>query len=83
MEGPHVLQMLGPYVVQIWSHNPRTSEATKPSDSTVRDGLRVGRLNGFFFITSTGAWKWFHKGRRCARDTYPESYITEYVLVYE
>jgi len=25
----------------------------------------------------------FRESRRCSRDTYPESYITEYTLVYE
>ena len=31
------------------------------------------RLNGFRFRES----------RRCARETYPESYVTEYILIYE
>ena len=26
---------------------------------------------------------WYRESRRCSRDTYPESYITEYVLIYE
>ena len=25
----------------------------------------------------------FRESRRCSRDTYPESYITEYILIYE
>ena len=25
----------------------------------------------------------YHESRRCSRDTYPESYITEYTLVYK
>ena len=30
-------------------------------------------------------WQWegFREGRRCSRDTYPESYITECILIYE
>jgi len=28
-------------------------------------------------------WEGYHESRRCSRDTYPESYITEYTLVYE
>ena len=35
------------------------------------DRLRVGWLNGFSFI-----WEGYHESRRCSRDTYPESYIT-------
>ena len=27
-------------------------------------------------------WEGFRESRRCSRDTYPESYITEYTLVY-
>ena len=25
----------------------------------------------------------FRQSRRCSRDTYPESYITKYILIYE
>ena len=28
-------------------------------------------------------WEGFRESRRCSRDTYPESYITEYTSVYE
>ena len=28
-------------------------------------------------------WEGFRESRRCSRDTYPESYITEFTLVYE
>ena len=28
-------------------------------------------------------WEGFRESRRCSRDTYPESYITEYVLIYD
>ena len=28
-------------------------------------------------------WKGFRESRRCSRDPFPESYITEYVLIYE
>ena len=38
------------------------------------DRLKVGWLNGFSFIASTGAWG-YHESSRCSRDTYPESYI--------
>ena len=31
----------------------------------------------------TSLWEGFCKSRRCSRDTYPESYITEYILIYE
>jgi hypothetical protein len=40
------------------------------------DGLRVDGLNGFL-------GEGFCESRRCSRDTYPESYITEYTLVYK
>jgi len=26
-------------------------------------------------------WKWYHRSRRCSRDTYPESFITKYTSV--
>ena len=29
------------------------------------------------------SWEEFRESRRCSRDTYPESYITEYTFVYE
>ena len=38
------------------------------------DRLRVGWLHG---------WEGFRESRRCSRETYPESYITEYILMYE
>jgi hypothetical protein len=53
----------------------------------LNDSLRIGLLNGFSFITSTGAWAraplWegCHEHRRYSRDTYPESYITEYTSI--
>ena len=25
----------------------------------------------------------YHESRRCSRDTYPESYISKYILIYE
>ena len=28
-------------------------------------------------------WEGYRESRRCSRDTYPESYITEYILIYE
>jgi hypothetical protein len=28
-------------------------------------------------------WEGFCESRRCSRDTYPESYITEYIVIYE
>ena len=28
-------------------------------------------------------WEGFRESRRCSRDTYPESYITEFILTYE
>ena len=28
-------------------------------------------------------WEGFRESRRCSRDTYPESYIAEYILIYE
>ena len=28
-------------------------------------------------------WEGFCESRRCAKDTYPESHITEYILIYE
>ena len=28
-------------------------------------------------------WEGFRESGRCSRDTYPESYITEYILIYE
>ena len=27
--------------------------------------------------------EWFLESRRCSRDTYPDSYITKYILIYE
>ena len=48
----------------------------------ISDRLKVGWLNGYSFITSTGAlWEGYHESRRCSRDTYPESYITKYTNV--
>ena len=46
---------------------------------TIRDRLRVGWFNEFSFITSL--WEVYHESRRCSRDTYPESYITNYTAV--
>ena len=37
------------------------------------DRLRVGWL----------LWEGFHESRRCSRDTYPDSYVTEYIPIYE
>ena len=34
-------------------------------------------------VGSTDFWEGFRESRRCSRDTYPESFITEYTLVYE
>ena len=48
----------------------------------VMDSGLIGSTD-FLFITSTWAWEGFGESRRCSRDTYPESYITEYSLVYE
>ena len=42
--------------------------------ATPRDRLRVGWVNGC---------EGFHESRKCSRDAYPESYTTEYTLVYE
>ena len=55
------------------------ARCTLPSDNR----LRVGWLNGFSFITSTGAWKGCRESRRCSRGTYTGSYITEHTLVSE
>jgi len=30
-----------------------------------------------------GIWEEFRESRRCSRDTYPEPYITECILIYE
>ena len=38
------------------------------------DRLRVGWLN---------EWEGFRESRRCSRDTYPESYISENILIHE
>ena len=48
------------------------SEVVIFQDVSVRDRLRVG-------------WRWegYCESRRCSRDTHPESYITEYTMVYE
>ena len=40
----------------------------------IADRLRVGWLN---------SWEGFRESRRCAGDTYPESYVTENALVCE
>jgi hypothetical protein len=32
-------------------------------------------------LTPGAGWEGFCESRRCSRDTYPESYITEYVLI--
>ena len=54
---------------------PRTRDATpdteqrKPTPCRGRGGLVL--------------WKGFRESRRCSRDTYPESYITEHTLAYE
>jgi len=45
--------------------------------------LRVGWLHGVSFITSMPAWEEFRESKRCPRDTYPESYISECALSYE
>ena len=34
-------------------------------------------------IDSGLVWEGFRESRTCSRDTYPESYITEYILIYE
>jgi len=34
-------------------------------------------------MIDSGLWEGFRESRRCSRDTYPESYITEYILIYE
>ena len=39
--------------------------------------LRVGWFNGFSFIT----WEGSRESRRCARGTYPESYITKHTSI--
>ena len=35
------------------------------------------------FFGNDRLWEGFRESRRCSRDTYPESYITKYVLIYE
>ena len=30
-----------------------------------------------------GLWEGYRESRRCSRDTYPESYITECILIHE
>jgi len=65
----------------------RLSSPTDPLSSSVQDSsgtnirdcvilddrLRVGWLNGFSFL-----WEGYRESRRCSRDTYPESCITNY-----
>ena len=34
-------------------------------------------------VGSMDFWEGYRESRRCSRDTYPESYITKYTLVYE
>ena len=47
--------------------------------SYLGDRLRAGWLNGLFIHH----WEGFRESRRCSRDAYPESYITEHILIYE
>ena len=39
-----------------------------------RDKLRVGWLTKV-------SWEGYHESRRCSRETYPESYITNYTSI--
>ena len=48
-----------------------------------RMSMRMSVLIDSGLVGSTDFWKGFRESRRCSRDTYPESYITKYTLVYE
>ena len=51
-------------------HSPSVGVYLQPGDY-----LRASRLPSL--------WEGFRESRRCSRDTYPESYITENILIYE
>jgi len=51
--------------------------------STRGDRLRVGWLNFFHSSHPEGHGEGFRESKKCSKDTYPESYITDYTLVYE
>ena len=61
---------------------PDQSNAGGLSPASVCDRLRVGWLNGTTHSRdlSLGGVR---ESRRCSRDTSAESYITEYILIYE
>jgi len=61
------------------------------AQTTMIDSGLVGWLNGWGLEAHSSRdhtlagplWEGYLESRRCSRDTYPESYITEYTLVYE
>ena len=61
---------LGPYAVQIWSRNPRISEATKPSKSIEWLGFRVQGLG----LRHTDAYIYMY--------IYIYIYILKYIFIY-
>ena len=44
---------------------------------------RRGRGDPASRVVDLSVWEGFRESRRCSRDTYPDSYITEYILIYE
>ena len=53
--------------------------AIKPANATLEEGGRAGTLPSVFRVDRL--WEGYHESRRCSRDTYPESYITQYTSI--
>jgi hypothetical protein len=43
--------------------------------------MKVGSCGKSEVIDSGFLWEGYHERRRCSRDTYPESYITQYTSI--
>ena len=75
-------------IVPSYPHYPLTPRFARNPLSTVAPirqsrpdaglGFQVEALETFDRL-----WAGFRESRRCSRDTYPESCITEYILIYE
>ena len=61
---------------------PQAPPALRPQLILKKNSFNL-KLSGneVYYATWPLCWEEFHESRRCSKDTYPESYITEYILI--